>query len=646
MSENSPPDLKALEPEVTGLNPGGSGRQVVVLLSEEYRAVAAEFAMAKGAVLVPHFQHSGWNALVNQYRPKSLVFFGCNSLFSVQLLAVLNQILPVPWGIVCGENVSEAKELAARQLAPKLPEEKSTWVVDGMNGCVKEFRNRGRQMDVAPVETSDLPARITADMDILAIIAHGESNHCNLKTAVMCGLVQTHEQYNNAPLEGGCCRHASHRFCKRKQAHHQQVLFFQELNTHCLLLFTCNGIDLCHALYPSNHSIIAATLSAKVTTVLGFSEPFEFEPWQETLTLRMLWAGYAVGTVQQVLNDLFEKRSGRRPVVLIGDPDFYYAAKNDQAKPFRIESKPKGSHLMIALATSAPDRELLNGMQYVVTLGKPDADCPPGWEEASLTFNALQARLLKWEKALHHAQNLQKSLTMVPGPSQRKIQGYNELLKEASAITTELDQLLFNGAMLCHTSQQNGVLSPQLIEVSVLAEQLGNIWDRTICKLMANGFIQLNFHQYLTAGSAWQKAEEGESCHYCGNALETRTYTRRQTLDRILFTHCANCGPKQVAPADVSVGIDCPTQCKKGETIVVKVMTKGGSESGGRVVLQIKDNGKQQVVVDRSDAYPGHAISLNVTLPVTVASEIHTLRVVVVQQMEICYLRTRITCLP
>jgi len=635
------------------IKPWATDKDYVLSLSASCDDIAESYVTLRGGTYYKSKTIEDLLKVIYPYNITSVLIFGERHHFTAVFIQYLSTNLCIPWGIISGADLPAITFLAAKQFGTTKIDGKKIASINSIGNVFIEGRNNIIKNINSPLTANNLHSLICDySWDALSVVAHGESNHCNLKTTVLCGFIEKHESIVQAKLKSECNVEGKTRQCRRVRKQDIEIIYFREINAKWLLLFTCNGFSISNDLYPSEVSSVLSAVEGSASYIITFSEPFTWESWQEVILLELLIQEKSLGDIQVVLNDLFMRRTASKPVVIFGDPTIKAALSPKPAiiqDKVLIQTKEEPSQNIVAFKSINSSWEILNGLKnYVLIYKGKRFTVPPEYIDKTALFKDYCSQVKKINNCLGRAVQFHYAISSFYESERNDIINFDLDTKLLKDIQGQLEETLFKVSLLLENSRQNGILHHHLFATVALAEMLVEVWDKTLANLLHNGLIQVPFHQLLIAGDKLDISKNRFHCNYCACSLLTWTNADETEPSKYLYKQCPNCGPQEVTFTDEPyVEVIYPFHISPSEKMKLLVQLKNFKRIlpfGPKLIIQLKDNGQQKVVFRQSSSLKVSSCNVVIKIPEDNALEIHTLRVAIISGMQVHYLRVRTAC--
>jgi hypothetical protein len=574
---------------------------------------------------------------------KTVTLIGRASHFRMAYLQRLADGMTQPWGLLpaidlAGLSFVLAKCLVDAQLGTH------RWVFfDAIDQCTRSYRSAESPLDAV----STVESLTAGDWGVLALRAHGESGHCNLKSHVLCGLFgPTEITIEGRPL-AGCSNTGGTRTCKRLNAA-TAVLGADDIRARRILLFTCTNFSVASDdLYPSNVSLILSALEGYAAGVLSCDGPIRIDEQAEESLVQLAASGIGLAALREIENDRHQRDSGLRPYFVAGD------AFNGMLAPTSIRPDtdvPIEEPATVMLATlegfrtdadsvifvSPSSARAVRGRRMIRVIGD-DARTPVRVSSADGLLRAHREWAADFTRRLAEARRITFAFADF---------GLNAELPRLEDALGAAQRYAQTVARTAETSVRDGVWAPSLDWVPETAKRLAVNWDEAMARAVDDGLPQLvEFEDPLLDGLSLRNISQCGPCDYCQSQLRRYEYVGEHVgAGEMHLVRCPLCGPQQCFPADwPGTRIELPDCLVPDEQVPVRVAVPGNL-LGAQIALQYKDNGHGVVWWRHLGRIDAVETDFAPTPPAGSAPDLATLRVVIVSDLRLSYYRLRRPC--
>ena len=454
-----------------------------------------------------------------------------------------------PWGLLpavdmAGLSFVLAKCVADAQIGTR------RWVfVDAIDQCARSYCSAESPLDA--VSTVEL---LTAgDWDVLALRAHGENGHCNLKSHVLCGLVgETEVATDGRPLRG-CSNVDGIRTCKRLNAA-TWVLGADEFRARHLLLFTCTNFSVAgDDLYPSNVSLIISALEGYAAGVLSCDGPIRIDEAADGSLVELAASGSGLAALREIENDHHQRESGSRPYFVAGD------ATNGMPAPIAIRPDtdvPINEPATVMLATLegfptdtdsivsvSPSCALAVRGSRMIRLIGDDARTPVRISSADSLVRAHRTWAADFARRLAEARRITFALADF---------GFQAERPTVESALDAAHRFAHRIARTAELSVRAGVWVSTLDQTPDTARRLALDWDKPTARAVAEGLPELvEFDDLLLDGLSLRRINQCGPCDYCHSPLRRYEYVGGDVgAGETHLVRCPLCGPQRGFPTD------------------------------------------------------------------------------------------------
>lgn len=636
--------------------PADSSRHLIAALDDEAAVVGSVLAAVDRRPLIRCTDLSHLTTRASDPDVRSLLILARPSQLKNRALLELAASLSVPWGIITGRDLAAlsfavAKSLAARPRSrlPRLhldaiARRKWFWP---RGGCSTSTRNGSLDADTT------LKTLRSSNWDTVSIHCHGDGAHANFNSVVLCGVADQREIGVDGWI-GGCEVRNGYSRCKRVHNEQRRPFRFGDVRARRMCLFTCNGFSVAGDVYPSDASFILSAVEGYSSAVLTTDRRLPFDPWLFSAVPALLERDDCLGRLALVLNDLNLWTEGARPYLLYGDPADAYPADSvsppqdkrsaavlalgdlaqtkvlglDEQRPGLIFRRGATTALVVA-------RESLNGASLVNRSG--DLERHKAW---LINLGTRVRRARRIESAIRHYQHAQLGVAAVA-----------EAFAELGGILGRVEESVDEGGRLIAEMERSGLWAPIVDTWHAHLRLLTSLWDAQFAAFV-DEYLLSDLHNILRDGFFLVSNSAGAPCPRCGCTL-TKGLGQAPLLDgaRHRWIDCPTCGPREAHDAGLPrLTAAIPQDARPGETIHVTLRWSPDFKSpldplgSGLLVTQLKDSGRGAVAYRRIEQVRGKSHALSVPFSPDSALEIHTLRFALVRDLNVSYLRLRISC--
>lgn len=618
-----------------------SQADVFVCVTPEFWSVVNAFAALTGrsAVQLQAGQVPGPDVLD---AAKTVTLIGRANHFQMAYLQRLADTMTQPWGVLPAVDMAGLSFVLAKCVADAQNGTQRWVFVNAADQLTRSYQSADSPLD--SVSTREL---LTAgDWDVLALRAHGENGHCNLKSHVLCGLFgQTEITFDGRPL-AGCSNTDGIRTCKRLNAA-TAVLGADEIRVRRLLLFTCTNFSVAGDLYPSNVSLVVSALEGYAAGVLSCDGPMRIDEAAEQSLIEMAASGSGLAALREIENDHRQRELGLGPYFVAGDanngmPAPLVIRPNTDVPPresatvmlARLEGFPTdaGSVLSVspsgavAVRGSRMIRVMSDNGRMPVRVSVSDASLRAhrGWA-ADFTRRLAEARRITFAFADFEL-----------GPD---ISGVESALVAAHRFAHRI-------ARDVESSVRAGIWAPTLDQAPDMARRLAVDWDEAMARAVADGLPELvEFEDLLLDGLSLRKITQCGPCDYCHSPLRRYEHVGGDaSAGETHLVRCPLCGPQRCFPADAPrAHVELADYLIPEKEVPVRVVVPPDLV-GAQVVLQFKDNGRGEVWWRHLGTIDAVETDFAPIPPPESAADLATLRVVIVSDLRLSYYRVRRPC--
>lgn len=487
---------------------------------------------------------------------------------------------------------------------------------------------------IAPLEALMRPSGIAV------IGAHGEGAHLLLRGAVLCGRVGCTEEVQGEPVSNGCA--TGH--CKRAAG--LPSVHVAQIPSIVLALLSCNSFSVAGELYPSNSSLVMAAMEGWAAAVIANPAAVPCPP----ITLRylsfLIESGLALGEVTARLNHLYARDDA---FVLVGDPLARGVCAEPPADRFAAIETHTDPPVEVYLGGS-PAR-LVSGIVPSLVVGLPkESDDMPRIESRSDAARAVRA----WHD--HLQAQIDTASYMDLQICERLLQSDDESgALDLRSTTIRLRQQVADGAALVSSMEASLLWNSHIDEWFASTRDFVGGWDERVAAAIR--------HHYLGSGPVGdevlsllthhlvqhRRTLSPERCHRCGTPIERVDFgilsRPRQSLEE-----CPICGPVRcAAPSALRMALACPATAVRGGVMHCSLRCEGAStalrDASGWLIHELRDKstGRREQSIRRWEAAES---VYSFRISDDAGFDQHSLRLVIVSQLEIAYARAVFSVVP
>jgi hypothetical protein len=574
---------------------------------------------------------------------RTVTLIGRANHFQMAYLQRLADSMTQPWGLLpavdmAGLSFALAKCVADAQIGTH------RWVfVDAADQRTRSYCSADSPLDA--VSTVEL---LTAgDWDVLALRAHGENGHCNLKSHVLCGLVgPTEITIDGRPL-AGCSNIDGIRTCKRLNAA-IGVLGADEIRARRLLLFTCTNFSVAgDDLYPSNVSLIVSALEGYAAGVLSCDGPIRIDEAADRSLVELAASGSGLAALREIENDHHLRDSGSRPYFVAGDANNGMPAPTDIRPDTDVTINEPATVMLATLEGFRTDPDsvvsvspscalAVRGSRMIRVIGD-NARMPVRVSSADALLRAHRTWAADFTRRLAEARRI--TFAFADFGFDAEIPGLESALDAAHRFAHRV-------ARTAESSVRAGVWAPTLDQVPDMARRLAVDWDKAMARAVADGLPELvEFDDLLLDGLSLRKIDKCGPCDYCHSPLRRYEYVGEDAgAGETHLVRCPLCGPQRSFPADgPRARVELPDYLVPEKEVPVRVVVSADL-LGAQIVLQYKDNGRGELWWRHLGTIDAVETDFAPIPPAESAADLATLRVVIVSDLRLSYYRLRRPC--
>lgn len=537
--------------------------------------------------------------------------------------------LSVPWGVITGVDLPGVA-FALAKTALCHPAEALTWgFVDAHAGR----RGVGRAHDAIDAQAATVQDVLSSDLDVLALVAHGEGAHANLESVVLCGRVGERERIDGRGSIWGCADTGAEERCKRVPGARKPTLTFSRLAVKTLVLASCSGYATAGELYPSDASAVLSALEGYTTAILTADRSVRLYRWLVDLTLGLLRAHGDASLVCRALDEVTLRDQHERAWVLVGDPSRRIAPPSpvpaivEQSMPAALVVR--GGELCVRAGESV----------YVRPGDVAAADATADWE-------LLVDHLRSWRRASRSAARMELTL----------LTRYATKAAERDAVVAlasqrwTIDAALHLATAAAATARRRGVWSDAIDEAIGDVAALASSYDEALAGVLAQQVFGQGFAEALEDGRAEARVPSIGLCPRCGLALATSRAVDPVVDDGArVIARCAICGPRESWEEGATrVDVVAPSALRAGEPARIEVTPRPATDprdeplGAAWMVIDLKDKGRGEVFFHARRSIDHEGAVFEIDVPRSLTPDLHTLECALVHRMRVAHLRTRL----
>ena len=649
-------------PELSHLSCVSDDADVVAVLDTTSLPAARLFAVGLNRPLLYVTDDNYLQKLLFEHSLRSLVFIGAPSLFNVRHLEFLHSYIKGPWGVVTAPDLPGLTFVVAKLLARNTNKDRPWATIDAFTRTAREFTPHElppRPQSLSPELTYELVCR--RDWHTLALAAHGEGGHANLHSIVLCGLVGEMELSLSGQEIDGCRWEGGIRKCKRVHEPNITVLSFGDLRTERLCFLSCNGFSVAGELYPSNVSCILSAAEGYPSEILTTDQPAWIESFDSYIALGLLHLNSGLGDLQQFANEKHLALVHTKPYVLFGDPSphaLHWSRPSEEGilsppylsplVPLTIPSKQ--APVILELDSMSSRAKLVLGIEHgAVLLEEPETAVSLQLVERTERWNEILKEHKAFARTLHQARSLEHAVEHLYQGSLQRDSSFREKLVTLTELRVKVEQSVQRVLWECQAMKRSGIWSDSVENRAKVAYTYVTLWDRHFAELTNEYLFRGNYEHVLTYGLEEKVRTQGEACQRCGSAITfvSAVDPLAVQMNRVQAS-CPTCGTQGVWTEDgPHLFVKLPEHLVPHSTIdlIISIQcsqTATSSHTGPGVLIgEFTDKGCGKPFFRILESVTGHTIIRTIAIPESISSDLHTLRLVWVERLNVSFLRLR-----
>lgn len=552
----------------------GGSEHVVTAIHPDAAPIARAYAALTGrsfAVI------EDIHALRDFCSTRSVLIVGWATQFTGHVLRHVVQTLDCPWGLLVADDEAGLTFQIAKLLRRPA----------GVGSCcvVDTIEHRATVYSVGVEQRLGLeqvPALLRQPWDVLVVRAHGRLGHVNLETAVFCPLVDEEEHDWNRHNRFGC---RTDGWCKRVPLRDRPVFRYSELRARYLLLYACTAVQMSGEMYPTRSSVALAAAEGGIICTVVADRLIRTGEWETVTAQAWAAANVALGTIVRLQNDIYERREGSRPLMLLGDPwpcetpmeEVPPALRTSQYRILTLD-KTTTDASVIGTGGARSDSPFwrLTAGAVLVKSADPEALTFTNRSEACEATRRWFSEVARRSRMVR---TIEARLAGAYAGVLRTVKESRERHDALIATHTALDAALGDGIEALRSAYQHGSWSAELASARAACITRMRAWDAALAVVLEHHVRNdMDVSRHFVRGTLVQRRPSRVMCDRCGDRLLCE---RHEGLfgERLLTSlSCPACGVRRWSTSPRgAVRIDHSVHVRPGQTIPIRIVTSHSS---------------------------------------------------------------------
>lgn len=543
-----------------------------------------------------------------------LVMGAPSSLNSGLVTSMVERESEATLGFATARTPDALSRFLDRQRAPRRGSAMPDLLIDELHDRAVQCELDARLTDMN-FPHHDVRGLLTKERRVLALHAHGEGAHANLRNTVLCGAD------GSGGLHRGDC---SPEFCKRSSRASEPPVAFSQLAAQTLIYLSCNGFAVAGDNYPTNVSAILSAVEGNIRTLVCNDRTIPLDDQEVELAFLVAISKGPVAAVELLNSISGERASGAKPWFIVGDPQ---AVVNDVSSEQTFETYDVPlAHTMTVEADPRPRVMVRVGAQVLV---RRDAAAPDVTADQStrLDFVDFEAALAQFEQDLQDRAAFVLAVEGLVDACQDRLFGgkRSPLLDELALGTSTMRRGLARSKRRINALRRRGVNATGALDWGPL-DRLTSAWSRMAAKSLLE-VADLAVEECVLELSDVVYRFSETRCDRCGSRLRLGTGVHwGSSAVQIEAESCSQCGIRRVSLGKVKLlSLSYASSWKAGEPATFGIGVAGAQQ---HVAFSLRDKATGKNLIRMAPVVGDEDVS--VALPSTASCDLHTARVIVV----------------
>lgn len=576
-----------------------------------------------------------------------------------ELSRIINSI-KIPVSLLTGKDISGLSFSFAKAILAKFMSDSNSnnnSILKTQNDCIEYYTSKDKFIKKRQLSKQEtLKSLQNIYHRTLAIFAHGESAHVNLKSVVLCGLNGEVEMFNNVEIKG-CSNIDGDRCCKRVQDKDISIVYVSEIKCSSLFFFTCGSGVAQNSIYKSDIGTIKQISEGYVCSAFlstGIIET-DFDTAKSAMLLNQ--NNYSVLDIIQYLNDIHFYQSGYRPYFNFGIPVECVSFDHRHFKVVEIQNSIKilGSQNVFInlIEEKVPiiyDFRYPGLQNILITRSKSmllaqnrnpkvmNISISNATEYVETIMRFLEKIILRIQQLEMHITNF--TLLPMTEKIEKDIRTLNEDLGD-------INIRIMNTEVFCNLSLKKGIFCEYLTHSYDSLKQKMAIVDSKLINILLNKSLIDNLHEVLLRNMLVKSINYVFNiCHNCeAQLIEKKYYSLFNKLKITYVRFCTLCGVAEINeyPKMGVYDISFNEKIIPNQFFTFQLNFSGEQKERNKVtvIIYMIDKGKNETIYVRKRGLISNSF-IKFKIPHNITNDIHVLKIVVVKNLNISLFRFRI----